>query len=276
MKIDSHQHFWIYNEEEYEWINEDMMMLRRDFLPGDLIVELRKTGYRGCVAVQARQSEKETQFLLHLMEKNPSIKGVVGWLDLQANDIGEKLEQYGKYPNLKGLRHIVQSEPDPEFLLRPSFLKGISLLKNYDLTYDILIFPQHLAAAIKFVTKFPEQKFVLDHLAKPLIKDKKSSPWKQDLHALAVFPNVYCKLSGMVTEASWNSWHKDDFSPYLDIALQAFGAERLMIGSDWPVCLLAASYEAVMEITGDYISKLSKEEQRKIMGTNACAFYNLS
>lgn len=276
MQIDSHQHFWRYNEEEYEWINEDMVKLKKDFLPEDLLDELGKTGYDGCVAVQARQIETETKFLLHLMEKNAFIKGVVGWLDLQADNIASILEKYVDNQNLKGLRHIVESEPDPEFLLNPSFLKGISHLKNHNLTYDILVLPKHLPAAIKFVAKFPEQKFVVDHLAKPFIKDKKISPWKDDLHALAAFPNVYCKISGLVTEASWNSWHKDDFTPYLDIALQAFGTERLMIGSDWPVCLLAASYKEVMAISGDYISKLSKEEQRKIMGGNACTFYNLS
>jgi L-fuconolactonase len=276
MKIDSHQHFWKYDEGEYEWINDEMAILKRDFLPEDLVVELTKNGYHGSVVVQARQSEKETEFLLALMEENSFIKGVVGWLDLQAADTWLKLEKYGKSQNLKGLRHIVQSEPDPEFLLRPSFLNGISLLKNYNLTYDILIFPPQMPAAIKFVAKFPEQKFVVDHLAKPYIKDKKISSWRENLNALADFTNVYCKISGMVTEASWHSWHKSDFLPYMDVALEAFGAQRLMIGSDWPVCLLSARYDEVMGIAGDYISQLSKEEQRKIAGDNACDFYNLS
>jgi L-fuconolactonase len=276
MKIDAHQHFWVYSEEEYGWIDDRMEILKRNFLPADLSPLLEHTGYSGCIAVQARQTEEETQFLLDLMNEHSFIRGVVGWLDLQSIDIEERLNEFTRNKNLKGLRHIVQSEPDAQFLLRPQFLTGISLLKNFNLTYDILIFPQHLAAAIEFVSKFPDQKFVLDHLAKPFIRDKKISPWKEQLHTLASYPNVYCKLSGMVTEASWTNWRKDDFTLYLEVALEAFGAERLMIGSDWPVCLVASSYEEVMSITEDYICKLSQHEQGSITGGNARLFYNLS
>ena len=252
-----------------------MAVLKRDFLPFDLFPLLRESGYNGCVAVQARQTDDETDFLLNLMENNDAVKGVVGWLDLQADNIEDKLQKYSGNKGLKGLRHIVQSEPDPQFLLRPQFLRGIGLLQTFNLTYDILIFPQHLPTTIKFISKFPYQRFVLDHLAKPLIKDRKISPWDHDLRDLAAFPNVCCKLSGLVTEASWKTWSLNDFTPYLETALELFGADRLMIGSDWPVCLLAASYQEVMAVTEDYISKLSKDEQVKITGTNAIGFYDL-
>ncbi|CAN5333503.1 amidohydrolase family protein [soil metagenome] len=276
MKLDAHQHFWIYNKEEFSWINDEMKVLRRDFLPEDLNSELEKKGYDGSLAVQASQTEQENIFLLELAEKHRSIKGVVGWVDLQADDVQTKLEKYAENSKLKGVRHIVQSEPDLEFLLRPKFLKGIGLLKNFNLNYDILIFPQHLKVAAEFVSKFPDQKFVLDHLAKPYIKNQKISEWENDLKLLASFPHVHAKISGLVTEASWSSWKKADFKPYLEVALEAFGADRLMIGSDWPVCLVAGTYEEVIDLTEHFISNLSIEEQKKITGENARKFYNLS
>lgn len=275
MKIDAHQHFWIYNKEEYSWIDDDMKALRRDFLPEDLFPELEKKGYVGSVAVQASQSEQENGFLLDLAGKYSFIKGVVGWIDLQADDVQEKLEKLVNNKRFKGVRHIVQSEPDPEFLLRPKFLRGIRHLKNFNLTYDILIYPPQLKVAADFVSRFPDQKFVLDHLAKPYIKDQKINKWAEDIKLLASFPNVYAKISGLVTEASWSSWKKKDFQPYLDVALEAFGAGRLLIGSDWPVCLVAGTYSEVIDLAEAFISDLSLEEQNKITGENAIEFYNL-
>jgi L-fuconolactonase len=275
MKIDAHQHFWLYNQEEYNWINNEMNVLKRDFLPENLITELKKEGFDGSVAVQASQHEGENDFLLDLADRYSLIKGVVGWVDLQADDVKAKLEKYAKNIKFKGVRHIVQSEPDPEFLLRPNFLRGISQLQYFDFTYDILIFPPHLKVAADFVSRFPDQKFVLDHLAKPYIKEQRISDWKKDLKLLASFPNVMAKISGLITEDHWNSWEKNDFKPYLETALEAFGAERLMIGSDWPVCLLAASYQEAIQISEDLVSELSTDEQRQIRGENAINFYNL-
>jgi L-fuconolactonase len=261
MKIDSHQHFWKYSPDGFGWITENMSVIRRDFLPEDLKPELDRAGFDGCVAVQASQTEAETQFLLDLAGQYPFIKGVVGWVDLRATNAAERLAHFSKHPKMVGIRHVVQSEPDDRFLLRPDFMRGIKLLKQYKLTYDILIYPKHLPAAVEFVAQFPDQPFVLDHIAKPLIKAKTLSPWNKEVRRLAANPNVYCKLSGMVTEADWQEWKPGDFIPYLDVVVEAFGIGRLMIGSDWPVCRLAAQYGEVM--------------QAKILGGNAFRFYGL-
>ncbi len=274
-KIDAHQHFWQYNPEEFGWINEEMAVIRQDFLPGDLKPELDAAGYDGCVAVQAPQTEAETEFLLGLAEKHNFIRGIVGWVDLRAENVEARLAHYSRYPKLVGLRHIVQAEPDDQFLLNPAFGRGIGLLKKYNLTYDILIYPRHLPVAAQFAARFPDQPFVLDHLAKPFIRDHELEPWATHLRELARHENVYCKLSGMATEADWLVWRPDDFTPYLDVALEAFGPGRLMIGSDWPVCKVAAGYGEAMQIVEKYITRLSPSEKAGILGGNAVRFYGL-
>ena len=274
VKIDAHHHLWKYAPETHGWIDDSMGLLKRDFLPEHLHGELQSADYSGCVAVQASQTEQETDFLIQEAEKYPFIKGVVGWLDLRDPSIDEKLEHYGKCPILKGLRHVVQDEPDENFLLNKDFLNGISLLERYNLTYDILIFPRHLKVASDFVRHFPNQKFVIDHIAKPAIKKGLISPWKEDILRLAEHENVYCKVSGMVTEADWNLWKYEDFIPYLDVVKEAFGVDRLMIGSDWPVCKLAGSYKEVMEIVENYMPDDRSKE--KVLGQNAIDFYDLN
>jgi len=274
-KIDAHQHFWHYTPKEYGWISEEMSVIRRDFLPTDLKPELEKAGFDGCVAVQAASTEKETEFLLGLADKYPFIKGVVGWIDLQATNTKERLAFYASNPRFVGVRHIVQAEPDGQFLLRKSFMDGVRQLKTFDLTYDILIYPKHLASSELFVKQFPNQKFVVDHLAKPLIKDQMIEPWASQLKKLASHENVFCKLSGMVTEANRKEWKASDFTPYLDVALEAFGSKRLMIGSDWPVCKVAGEYSEVMQLVKNYISDLSPTEQEQILGKTAQQFYGL-
>lgn len=275
MIIDSHQHFWKYDPVRDSWIDDSMKELRRDFLPKDLAPLLKNNGIDGCVAVQANQSENETEFLLNLAQNNTFIKGVVGWVDLRADNIEERLEHYSSNNLFKGIRHIVQAESD-DFMLGKKFQNGISLLKQFDLTYDILVFPSQLRAAIQLVNKFPNQKFIIDHMAKPTIKNGKMVDWKKGIELLVRSQNVYCKVSGMVTEADWKNWKKGDFTKYLDVIFDTFGVDRILYGSDWPVCLLAAEYELQLEIIGEYIAKYSAEDKEKIMGGNAINFYNLN
>ncbi|QMU27626.1 amidohydrolase family protein [Adhaeribacter radiodurans] len=275
MKIDAHQHFWQYSPSTHAWITPEMAILQRHYLPSDLQPELEQVGFAGCVAVQASQTEAETEFLLNLATKFSFIKGVVGWVDLRAENAPERLAYFAQNQLFKGVRHVVQDEPDDLFLLQPAFLKGISALQPLGLTYDILIYPRHLPVAAEFVAHFPEQKFVLDHLAKPFIKKTELQPWANDLKKLAQHPFVFAKLSGLVTEADWHNWQPQDIRPYLEVALEAFGPDRLLIGSDWPVCRLAGEYEAVMQVVLDFINKLSASEQPAILGKNAIRFYNL-
>ncbi|NVK53559.1 MAG: amidohydrolase family protein [Flavobacteriaceae bacterium] len=274
MNIDAHQHFWKYNPVRDAWIDDSMQVIRRDFLPQDLKPILTANNINGCVAVQADQSETETEFLLECAKQNPFIKGVVGWLDLRAECIEERLEHYSKNKLFKGVRHIVQAEAN-DFMLREDFQNGISKLNQFNLTYDILVFPQQLDAAITLVNKFPNQKFVVDHIAKPYIKEAKVKGWKANIQELAKAPNVYCKVSGMVTEADLKHWKPSDFKPYLDIVFEAFGANRIIYGSDWPVCLLAAEYEQQLNIVQNYIQDFSEANKAKIMGGNAVEFYVL-
>ena len=277
MKIDAHQHFWIYNSSEYGWIDDRMKVLKRDYLPGDLKSELAATPFSGTVAVQARQSAEETRWLLQLAGQFDFIKGVVGWIDLcSEGTMKRQLDEFCKSKKLVGVRHVVHDEPEDNFMLRDDFLKGISLLKEYNLTYDLLLFPKHLPAAQIVVSMFPEQKFVLDHISKPLIKDHIISPWKEDIFRLAKHENVWCKLSGMVTESDWKNPKADDLNPYLNVVFQAFGSDRLMTGSDWPVCRLAGGYEYVMGIVEGYISEMSADIQQKILGINCIDFYGLN
>lgn len=275
IKIDAHHHLWKYTPETHGWIDDQMVVLKRNFLPEELSENLKFSGYSGCVAVQASQTEQETEFLLLQAEKYPFIKGVVGWLDIGHPDFDGKLKQFMKFPKMKGLRHVVQDEPDDDFLLRDDFHRGVTLLSKYNLTYDLLIFPRHLPVAEKFVSMFPDQKFVLDHIAKPDIKNQVFSPWKEGIRNLAKHHNVWCKLSGMVTEANWSDWKSDDFIPYLDEIFDAFGSGRLMIGSDWPVCTLAGSYAAVMAIVENYLNNFDIDVRQKILGQNAIDFYGL-
>ena len=274
MKIDAHQHFWQYNPQRDRWINEEMSMLKHDFLPENLLPVLQQHQFDGCVAVQADSSEKETTFLLELAEDNAFIKGVVGWLDLCNENIDVRLNHFSKYKKLKGLRHIVQAEPDG-FMLQKEFQHGISALEKHDFTYDILIFPNQLEEAIELVSKFSKQKFILNHCAKPYIKDNKITIWKKNLEKLASFKNVACKVSGLTTEANWNSWNQKEIQPYLDVVFKAFENDRLLFGSDWPVSLLAGNYTETVGLIENYIQQFSKTEQQQIIGLNAINWYNL-
>jgi L-fuconolactonase len=272
MRLDSHQHFWRYAAEEYPWI-QPAWPIRRDFLPGDLQPLLAGAGLDGSIAVQARQTLPENRFLLGLADRHPFIRGVVGWVDLCCDRVEEQLAEFARHPRFVGVRHVVQDEPDDHFMLRPEFLRGIGRLKQFGLTYDILIFPRQLPAAIQLVARFPEQPFVLDHLAKPFIRDGTLSPWREQVRELARFPHLLCKVSGMVTEAKWAGWQPADFRPYLETVLECFGPERLMFGSDWPVCLLAAGYESVFALAHDFFRALPDAQQAAIFGGNAGRFY---
>jgi len=276
MHIDAHQHFWIYNPAEYDWIDDSMSALRRDFLPGDLRPQLDRSDFQGSVAVQARQTLEETRWLLELAEQSPSILGVVGWADLRSPDIRSQLRTLARNPTLVGIRHIVQSEPDNRFLMRPEFLRGIAALEEFDLAYDILIYTKHLPVAAEFVERFPRQRFVLDHLAKPPIKSGQIRSWAHGIRRLAEFPNVFCKLSGLVTEADWQQWQPEQIAPFLDVAFESFGPDRLMIGSDWPVCLVAASYERALQVVKTYLQAKGAECQEAVLGGNAQRFWRLA
>ena len=273
-KVDAHQHFWNFDPLRDSWITEDMEVIRHDFLPHDLKPLMDANGLNSCIAVQADQSENETDFLLGLASENEFIKGVVGWIDLCADTIHERLEYYSQFPKLKGFRHILQAEPI-EFILKPEFQRGITALQVYGFTYDILIYPQHLPVIPDLIRGGNEQKFILDHLAKPNIKNGTSATWAADLKKLAFHKNVFCKLSGMVTEADHKTWKKEDIYPYMDKVLEFFGPERLLFGSDWPVCRLAASYGQVCDLMNAYLERLTIHEQDLIWGKNAALFYKL-
>jgi L-fuconolactonase len=275
MRIDAHQHFWKYNEARDSWITDDMANIQRNFLPEDLQPILRANKINGTIIGQSDQSKEENIFQLANALQHDFVKGVVGWIDLQADHINENLEYYKEFKKLKGFRHVLQGERQRDFMLRPNFKRGIGKLREFGYTYDILIFPDQLPYTIELVKAFPDQPFVLDHIGKPYIKDKQIEDWKKDIETLASFENVYCKVSGMVTEGHWKNWTKDDFVPYLDVISQAFGSTRLMYGSDWPVCLVAASYEQVIGLVNDYFSSFSPHEQDLIFGKNAMRFYNL-
>jgi L-fuconolactonase len=275
MKIDAHQHFWNYDSQRDSWITEAMSPLRRNFSPTDLAPELAASGFDGSVAVQAAQSEEETCYLLELAVRSERIAGVVGWVDLLSANVEERLRFFSKSGKLRGFRHIVQSEPDERFLLRQDFVRGIRFLRHFDFTYDILIYPPQLPAALEFTAMFPEHRLVIDHMAKPEIKARKTEQWAAQMRALATNPNVYCKLSGLVTEADWKNWRTDDFKYYLDVVFEAFGPERLMFGSDWPVCLLAGSYLQIVELIEEYVRSNAAAHLGGIFGGNAVRFYNL-
>jgi len=276
LKLDSHQHFWQFDPIRDNWITEEMEVIRHDFLPPDLEPLLDANGIQGCIAVQADQSETETNFLLALAEEYDFIKGVVGWIDLCSPNIHSRLEYYSQFPKLKGFRHILQAEP-VEFMLKAEFLRGVAALSNFGFTYDILIYPKHLPVTLDLIQSrgLSDHAFIIDHLAKPDIKSGLFSNWEAEMKQIASFDNVYCKLSGMITEADLKNWKREDIFPYLDKVFGFFGAERLMFGSDWPVCKLAGEYDVVCGLVDDYLSKLSIREQELVWGKNAETFYKL-
>jgi L-fuconolactonase len=273
-RIDSHQHFWIFDPVRDSWIDDSMQKIQRDFLPQDLSTLLSENQFSGCVAVQASQSEEETNFLLDLASKNDFIKGVVGWVDLRAENISERLSHFSQFEKLKGFRHVVQGEPD-DFMFGNEFRNGIAALKEFDFTYDILIFHRQLPAAIDLVKTFPKQAFVIDHIAKPDIKSGEIASWKKGIEEISKFQNVKCKISGMVTEADWNNWKPSDLKPYLDVVFENFSADKLMFGSDWPVCNVASDYTNLVKISEDYLGNFSVENQNKFWFENAKSFYKI-
>lgn len=274
MIIDTHVHFWKYNKVRDAWITNDMKILQQDYLPPALEATLKRNGVDGCVAVQADQSEVETEFYVELAKTWPIIKGVVGWVDLRADNIESRLEYFSQYPIIKGWRHVVQGEP-AGFLADPKFRNGIAALAPYDCTYDILVYHYQLKDAIDFVAAFPGQRFVIDHCAKPAIRDHDIETWKADMNRIAEFPNVTCKLSGLFTEAKWKQWSAADFYPYLDVVFQAFGPDRLMFGSDWPVVLVSGIYVQWKSLIEKYMEGYDDEAKEKVFGLNAEAFYRL-
>jgi L-fuconolactonase len=275
LRVDAHQHFWRYDPREYGWIDASMARLRRDFLPADAHGEMARAGFDACVAVQARQTLEETRWLLALADAHPFIAGVVGWVDLQAPDARAQIEQYAAHPKLVGVRHIVQSEADDRFLLRPEFVRGLALLGEFGLAYDLLIYGRHLPVATELAGRFPRQRFVLDHLAKPNVRGGEIRAWSAEVRTLAACPNVWCKLSGLVTEADWAAWTPAQLRPYLDVAFDCFGPDRLMIGSDWPVCTVAADYARTMAVVVEYIADRPAHERDAVLGGNAQRFWNL-
>lgn len=275
MIIDSHQHFWRYNAENHAWINDDMSVIKRDFLPKDLKPIYDTHGIDGCVVVQVDQNEVENEFLLALARQHTFIKGIIGWVDFRAANISDRLSFYSSIKLIKGFRHIVQGEPDKRFLMGEFFCRGIAGLRQHNFTYDILVYAHQLEQVEEFVKRFPNQPFIIDHLAKPSIKEKSIEDWRQRMTRIAKNENVYCKLSGMVTEADWNKWNYNDLQPYMEAVLEVFGTKRLVYGSDWPVCLVAASYERQINVVRQFISRLSAAEQAEIMGENAIRFYHL-
>ena len=273
--VDAHHHAWQYSQKEFAWISDDMEVLRKDFMSKELQQVFAANDIFGSVAVQARQSEEETLFLLDLTSENEFILGVVGWVDLCSKHIANRLSYFSRFEKLKGFRHVVQDESDDQFMLGESFLRGVSALSEYNFTYDILIYPKQLSAAIELVQRFPNQRFVIDQMAKPLIKDKLISDWEKSIRRLAECPNVWCKVSGMITEANWHEWSHEDLVPYLDVIFDAFDLDKIMFGSDYPVCLLAGSYMEVKQVLQKYLVRFSEEDQAKVWSENATKFYKL-
>jgi L-fuconolactonase len=282
IRLDAHQHFWKYNPADFSWITDGMAAIRRDFSPAELDRELAANGIDATIVVQVGQSEQENAFLLNLAAKHKSIAGVVGWVDLRAANVRERLRELSRHKNLRGFRHIVESEPDDRYMLREDFLRGLACLKEFNFTYDILIYPKQLPAAVELVERMPEQPFVIDHIAKPLIKAREIDSWARHIRALAAGPNVCCKVSGMITEADWKAWRPEDIAPYLDVVFDAFGPDRLMFGSDWPVCLVAGTYRQVKQLVEGYISRRSGSAQdarkleQAVFGGTAARFYGIA
>jgi len=273
--IDSHQHFWIYDEMRDSWITPDMQVIRRDFTPGDFLKAANEQ-VTGTVAVQADESDSETIFLLDLAERHDFIKGVVGWIDLKDPAVDLKLQTYTARKKLRGFRNIIQGRPDDLYFTNKDFRRGFGLLSQYRFTYDLLVYHDQLPAAIRFTEQFPDQPMMLDHLGKPAVRHREYRKWKENIRILARHPGINCKISGLVTEADWQNWRYEDLSPYLETVAEYFGTDRLCFGSDWPVCLLASSYSDILEITGKFLDQVSTAEQEKIWSGNAIGFYKLS
>ena len=274
-KIDAHQHFWRFDAVRDSWITDDMKVIQQHFLPQHLEPLLKQHGFDGCVVVQSDQSEAENEFQLSNAHHHTFIKGVVGWIDLTSANVEARLKHYKNFKKLKGFRHVLQGEAQRDFMLKPAFMRGIGLLSKYGFTYDILVFPDQLQFIKELVLQFPDQRFVIDHLAKPPIKTGHIKDWQRDMRAIAQSENVYCKVSGMITEADWKHWKASDMKPYMDVVVEAFGTDKIMFGSDWPVSLVAGSYKEVVGICEDYFSTFSKDEQDKFFGLNAIDFYKL-
>lgn len=275
-KIDAHQHFWQFDPVRDSWITWEMQAIRRDFLPDHLHPLLEEGGIDGTVLVQADQSETENEFLLGLADAYDFIKGVVGWVDLRHPEVEGRLSHYKTFPKMKGFRHVLQGENDRALMLNPNFKRGIGALASYGYTYDILIYPDQLGYSRELVAAFPDQPFVIDHIAKPHIKDRYiTEEWRSAIHAVAAYPNVFCKISGMVTEADWHHWKPEHLRVYIDTVVEAFGTDRILYGSDWPVCLVAATYGQVLQVVKDYFADFSADEQAAFFGGNAINFYKL-
>lgn len=276
MRIDAHQHFWLYNTTDYVWMGAGMDRLRRHHTPDDLSPILKEAGVDGTVAVQARQMVEETEYLLGLAHRHEWILGVVGWLDFGSGSLDADLGRYGGETKLKGLRELIHDQADSEYAVSDEHVRAISRLSRYRLTYDLLLRPQHLEPATRLADIFPQQPFVIDHIAKPKIAEGALDPWRTAIREIAKREHVYCKLSGMVTEADWTAWRPEQIYPYLDVCIEAFGPNRLMIGSDWPVCTLAGEYGEVIGLVTDYLAALTPSEQEQILGKTAVEFYGLA
>jgi L-fuconolactonase len=276
MRIDSHQHFWRFDQAAYPWIQPSMSVLRRDYLPEDLAPLLAASRIDGVVAVQAQQTVEETRWLLSLADEHAFVRGVVGWAPLVEPNVDEVMADLRRHSALKGIRHILHDEPDDRYMLRDDFQRGLARLEPYGLVYDILIFAKHLPATLELVDRFPRQSFVVDHVAKPTIAAAQfDASWAQRLRELAQRPHVTCKLSGMVTEVRDAEWRASTLAPYVETALEAFGAERVLFGTDWPVCLLRCGYRNWTDAVAGFVARLSDSEQRAIMGENAARIYRL-
>ncbi|MFZ9686967.1 MAG: amidohydrolase family protein [Chitinophagaceae bacterium] len=275
MRIDAHQHFWMYHPEKHGWINDEMKLIRRNFTPSDLKPILDKHLIDGSIAVQADETLEETDFLLSLTANNDFIKGVVGWIDLKNPSIEDQLTKYKEYKKLLGFRCIMQGQPDELYLNNEIFINNVASLSIYKYTYDLLIYHHQLPSLLKFTEKLPDNRFILDHIGKPNIKEKNIKAWKENIIQLAKHPGIYCKLSGMITEADYNNWSYENIVPYMDVVAEAFGPSRLCFGSDWPVCLVAGNYDRMIEVVEKWTMQFTKEEYNQIFGLNACKFYNI-
>jgi L-fuconolactonase len=274
-RIDSHQHFWKFDAAQYGWIGADQHVLRRDFLPTDLETELMPAGIGGTIAVQAQQTLDETRWLLALADQHPFLQGVVGWAPLTDANVAATLEQLAAHPKLRAIRHVLHDEADDYYMLRDDFNRGAAELKRFGLAYDILIFDRHLPQTIKFVDRHPNQVFIMDHLAKPRVRDGLVSPWRENMRKLAQRPNVYCKVSGLATEADHTGWSEQQLLSYMNIVLEIFGPKRILFGSDWPVCLLAIGYSKWAEIVAKFAGQLTEEEKERIWSATAREAYQL-
>jgi L-fuconolactonase len=273
--VDSHQHFWQIGRFDFPWMTAEVDVLCYDYLPTTLEPVLQRNNVRQTILVQASNSREETRWLLKLADENPFIAGVVGWVDLQSEDVGTELMEFAAHPKFKGVRHLVEGEPANDWLAQPRVIHGLRELAERGLSYDLLVHSRHLKYAKTAVNECPELRFVIDHLAKPPIARAEIDEWARELKSFAIAPNVWCKLSGLVTEASWPNWRVEDFVPYVDKALECFGPQRMMFGSDWPVCLLAASYEQVIEVFQTLLADLSEADRDLIFSKNAAQFYRI-